>query len=225
MACRLVGAKPLPEPMMEYCYLDPRNKLQINVNRNSYIFIKKNPFENVVWKMAAIWSRPQGFNERIGVNFCGLVTPHGDIDLRHHCLRWWLVAWPMLSNSQWGLVVFAKLLRTYITDMYLKSSNSRLHMHLLGTCGTIPALEVPSYINTNLFYEGISRCSLRVIKLVTKLTWHSTELIMLVLIRTFWQSYWNYAATLYQCGKDHAIPNVFDIVSPPKRQMKLTDAL
>ena len=36
-----------------------RNKLQWNVNRNSYIFIKKNPFENVDWKTAAILSRPQ----------------------------------------------------------------------------------------------------------------------------------------------------------------------
>ena len=37
----------------------PRNKLQWNVNRNSYIFIQENPFDNVVWKMASIMSRPQ----------------------------------------------------------------------------------------------------------------------------------------------------------------------
>ena len=36
-----------------------RNKLQWNFNRNSYIFIQENPFENIVWKMAAILSRPQ----------------------------------------------------------------------------------------------------------------------------------------------------------------------
>ena len=35
------------------------NKLQWNVYRNSYIFIQENPFENVVWKMVAILSRPQ----------------------------------------------------------------------------------------------------------------------------------------------------------------------
>ena len=58
MACRLDGAKPLPEPMLEYCKLDPE-ELQLNVNRNSYIFIQENPFENVVRKMAAILSRPQ----------------------------------------------------------------------------------------------------------------------------------------------------------------------
>ena len=37
-----------------------RNKLQWYVNRNSYIFIQENPFENVVWKkMAAILCLPQ----------------------------------------------------------------------------------------------------------------------------------------------------------------------
>ena len=39
-----------------------RNKLQWNLNRNSYIFIHENAFENVVWKMAAILSRPQCVN-------------------------------------------------------------------------------------------------------------------------------------------------------------------
>ena len=35
------------------------NKLQWNTNRNLYIFIQENAFENVVWKMVAILSRPQ----------------------------------------------------------------------------------------------------------------------------------------------------------------------
>ena len=35
------------------------NKLQWNLNRISNIFIQENEFENVVWKMAAILSRPQ----------------------------------------------------------------------------------------------------------------------------------------------------------------------
>ena len=33
----------------------PRNKLQWNLIRNSYIFIKENVFENVIWKMPAIF--------------------------------------------------------------------------------------------------------------------------------------------------------------------------
>ena len=39
MACRLFGAKPLSEPMLEYCYLDPWNILQWNHSQNLYIFV------------------------------------------------------------------------------------------------------------------------------------------------------------------------------------------
>ena len=39
-----------------------KNKHQWDFNRNSYIFIQENAFENVVWKMAAILSRPQWVN-------------------------------------------------------------------------------------------------------------------------------------------------------------------
>ena len=40
----------------------PRNKLQLNFNRNSYKSIQENPFENVVWKMSAILPQPQCVN-------------------------------------------------------------------------------------------------------------------------------------------------------------------
>ena len=42
--------------------ITPSNKLQWNVNRNSYIFIQENPFEYDIWKMGAILSRPQCVN-------------------------------------------------------------------------------------------------------------------------------------------------------------------
>ena len=41
------------------------NKLQWNFNRNSYIFIQKNLFETVVWKMAAILFWPQCVKELV----------------------------------------------------------------------------------------------------------------------------------------------------------------
>ena len=47
----------------------PRNKLQWNVNRNSYIFIQENPFANVVWKMVAMLSRPQCVKENYSILF------------------------------------------------------------------------------------------------------------------------------------------------------------
>ena len=37
----------------------PLGTLQWNLNRNLYIFVQENAFENVVWEMAAILSRPQ----------------------------------------------------------------------------------------------------------------------------------------------------------------------
>ena len=57
MACRLVGTKPLSEPMLEYIVnLTPGNKFQWNINRNSYIFIQENAYKNVVCEMPAILS-------------------------------------------------------------------------------------------------------------------------------------------------------------------------
>ena len=65
MAFRLVGVKPLSEPMLEYCKLDPWERNSIKFNQNSCIFIQGNAFENVVWKMTAILSRPQCVNIHI----------------------------------------------------------------------------------------------------------------------------------------------------------------
>ena len=59
MACHLSGAKPLSEPMLEYISWIFGNKFQWNLGRKLYIFVQENAFENVVWKMAAILSRPQ----------------------------------------------------------------------------------------------------------------------------------------------------------------------
>ena len=59
MACRLVGAKPNLNQSWNIVNSNLRNKLQWNSKRNPYIFIKEDPCENVVWKKAAILSRPQ----------------------------------------------------------------------------------------------------------------------------------------------------------------------
>ena len=58
-ACHLVCTK----NYLNQCYLIVnlkfRNKFQWNPNWNSNIFIEEHAFENVIWKMAAILSRPQ----------------------------------------------------------------------------------------------------------------------------------------------------------------------
>ena len=62
MACRPIGAKPLSEPMLEYCYFEPWEQTPVK----SYAqFIQVNALEDVVCEMAAILSRSQcvnGFN-------------------------------------------------------------------------------------------------------------------------------------------------------------------
>ena len=61
MACRLDGAKPLPEPKLESLIVNwtRRNKLQWKFNRYSNIFIHENAIESIVCEMAAILFRPQ----------------------------------------------------------------------------------------------------------------------------------------------------------------------
>ena len=54
MACRLDGAKPLPEPLLVNCYLDPWKQTSVRFNRNWNMFIQENAFENVVCEMASI---------------------------------------------------------------------------------------------------------------------------------------------------------------------------
>ena len=48
MVPHLFGANPLPEPILVYCQLDPWNKFQWNLNRNSIISIQENAFDNFV---------------------------------------------------------------------------------------------------------------------------------------------------------------------------------
>ena len=52
------------------------NKLQWNLNRNSYIFIQENAFKNVVWEMAAILSWPLKYSSR---NTSCHMKPHSEI--------------------------------------------------------------------------------------------------------------------------------------------------
>ena len=56
------------------------NKLQWKFNYNWNIFIKKNAFENVVWEMSAILSRPQCVNHILTVPDCVCLIP-------------WAIAW------------------------------------------------------------------------------------------------------------------------------------
>ena len=57
MACRLYGAMPLSEPMLEYCLLVPWE--QTSVKSPAKFPFQENALENIVGEMVAILSRPQ----------------------------------------------------------------------------------------------------------------------------------------------------------------------
>ena len=57
MACRLFGAKPLSEPMLPCCQLEPKENILLTKFLKD--FIKENALKNVVCKMSAMLSRPQ----------------------------------------------------------------------------------------------------------------------------------------------------------------------
>ena len=48
MACRLVGAKPLSEPMLGYCQLEPKEQTSVKTKQNSQILTQENIVENVL---------------------------------------------------------------------------------------------------------------------------------------------------------------------------------
>ena len=56
MTCHLFGAKPLPQPIVNWTF---RNKFQWNSNKNTNIFSQVNAFYNVVYKKSAILSKLQ----------------------------------------------------------------------------------------------------------------------------------------------------------------------
>ena len=75
-----------------------RNKLQWNLNKNSNIFIHENALQNIVWKMAAILSRPQCIN----------ILGHDDAYMDHWTAS--LLAEVMICfPNQWKLIVIVTL--------------------------------------------------------------------------------------------------------------------
>ena len=55
MVCRLFGAKPLPEPILAYCQLDPWGQITVKFESEFYHFHSR----KCIWRMAAIlfWER------------------------------------------------------------------------------------------------------------------------------------------------------------------------
>ena len=65
MACRLFVAKPLPDLMLLYRQLDPKNQFQWNSNQNTIVFVQENAFEYIVCEMAAIVASSPSFTNMV----------------------------------------------------------------------------------------------------------------------------------------------------------------
>ena len=50
MACRLYGVKPLPEPKLAYCWLDPLELISLNFEAKYNSLHMKSESENVIFK-------------------------------------------------------------------------------------------------------------------------------------------------------------------------------
>ena len=109
MACRLEGAKPLSEPCWIIINWTLRNKLQWNFNRNSYIFIQENVFENVVCKMPSISSRPQ----------C--------VKRKPHCILW---SWSHIVPCHWGIFNLIGICNL-IVILFHQHPNCTIHTYYL----------------------------------------------------------------------------------------------
>ena len=67
MACYLLSAKALPEPILTYCQLDTQEQSSVISQSKYKFFIEEKAFENAVCKIAAILLR------RVNLIFLGLL--------------------------------------------------------------------------------------------------------------------------------------------------------
>ena len=86
MARCLVGTKSLSEPMLGYSQLGPNEHNSVKYQSKFEHFIQENAFENVVWKMASILSRPQVLNQ-LSLNF--FRGPIGNSSALIHVVAWY----------------------------------------------------------------------------------------------------------------------------------------
>ena len=110
MACRLSGARPLSEQILDYCWLELWEQTSVNPNRNSYIFIQLNAFENAVWK----W---QLFCRGLNV----LTESKTWINNHTHSFVWDVITYP---QSQSGNYLPVKMIISHATSAYMYTIQS-----------------------------------------------------------------------------------------------------
>ena len=100
--------KNIPALVQIMAWRRPGNRPQW-VNRNFYIFIQENAFENVVWKMATILTRPQWVNQCQPFH-SGLIVLKGDLTVTQWNLEGVSLTFHELSKIFSRNVCIAKIL-------------------------------------------------------------------------------------------------------------------
>ena len=101
MACRLIGVKPLSEPMLIYCKLNPLEQTSLKFELNALTFLEEIAFENVICKMSAILFWPQCVNTsilKIIPSFMGSMS--SCLNSGHHLKVHHVLTWKMMSKSR-----------------------------------------------------------------------------------------------------------------------------
>ena len=91
MACRLLGAKPLPQPTMTFCQLNPEDPTPMKSESKCKIFIHENESENVVCEMTAIVSRSHC------VNILFYLCPSNSLRLPSMVVSCWGGSWEIMG--------------------------------------------------------------------------------------------------------------------------------
>ena len=131
-----------------------RNKLQWNINHNWYIFTQENTFEHVVWKMAAVLSRPRCVKWYIfsisrhlltinqNMFFYAFISAVNNINI-HHYSQWmketsreigalqnsWNIVRYSTSQELCILLVFCNVLLCFGPDRLYPYPSGLLHWH------------------------------------------------------------------------------------------------
>ena len=124
MASRLIGAKPLSEPKLDYYELGSRKK-SVKFELKLPHFLSKNVFAIVVWKVAAILSRPQC----VKLDVLAYDANSACTGMRSYKLNYWIKAKP-IWNWNYTILEWINLHPWYSRVLQIRQTLS-FYFHLI----------------------------------------------------------------------------------------------
>ena len=133
MACRLFGAKPLPEPMLAYCQLDSQEQISVKLESEFYDFHSMSPLKLSSAHMAPILSRGR-WVKGDGVAVIALYESSTE------CCRGLCASRPSIAEADGGCSMTRmglggpSLYEDGRTNIYIMTSSNRNISALLAIC-------------------------------------------------------------------------------------------